>query len=145
MGAGETVTLALGSSRWSMHYETALLLSHWMKKSARVARPKLALSKLLGAGTMHDAEKGPDWGQPFTQNGLYPVARDLIPRDQISVGVNGQLVVVRLRNDEFTIPYMGAEVLAQWLRLRSKDCKRRAGDTARHWGAIAQQHAEHYA
>lgn len=141
--AGETVTLSLGTSVWPMHYETALVLAHWMKKCARTVRPKLALSKPMGAGTLHDAEKGPDFGQPFTPGKLYPVARSLVKLDRVSVGtdIGGTLVAVRLGNDELTIGHMGAEVIAQWLRLRAKDCKRRAGDMNRHWSVIAQQGA----
>jgi hypothetical protein len=143
--AGETVTLALGSSKWNFHYETAFLLAHWMKKSARQARPINSFSQTHGLATLHDAEKGPDFGQPYTPNGLYQVKKDLVPKDRIAVGINGQLVVVRLGNDEFKLPWIGADRMAQWLRLRAKDCKRRAGDLQRHWSQIANQHADNYA
>ena len=143
--AGETVTLALGSSKWNFHYETAFLLSHWMKKSAKQAKPKRALSKMFGLATLHDAEKGPDFGQPYTPNGLFPVRRDLVSADRIAVGINGELVVVQLGNDQFKLPWSGADLMAQWLRLRAKDCKRRAGDMQRHWSEIAQQRADAFA
>jgi hypothetical protein len=138
---GEHVVLAMGSSRWTLHYESALKLSWWMRSCARVAKRRAGdmsrVWRLLG--TLHDAEKGPDVGQPYTPNGVYPVNRDVLPLARIGVKQEGTLVLVRLGNEEAKIPHHAAQAIAQWLRLRAKEAKRRACDTQRHWSLIANE------
>ena len=136
--------MVLGTSKWNFHYEVALMLAYQMKRASKMARPKRALPQLHGLATMHDAEKGPDFGQPYTPNGLYAVRKDLVPANRITVGINAGLVEVKLGNDQFKLPWHGADLLAQWIRLRAKDCKRRAGDMQRHWIVIAEKRAEEF-
>lgn len=135
---GEHVILVMGSSSWTLHYETAFALSWQMRAAARVAK-RLAgdLSRYTRVlGTLHDAEKGPDAGQPFTPGKVYPVNRDVLKLARIGVHHEGQLVAVKLGGATAKIPYQAAQVIGQWLRLRAKEAKRRAGD-ARHWSRIA--------
>lgn len=137
--AGEHVIFRMGSTGWTLHYETALQLSSWMRSAAKHAKRFAGdLNRITRAiGTLHDAEKGPDLGQPFTPGGLYPVNRDVVPLQMIGVKSQGVLVVIKLKNDTAEIPYKAAFAIAQWLRLRSKEAKRRAQDTKRHWSEIA--------
>lgn len=58
-------------------------------------------------------------------------------RQRIAVISEGDLVVMTLGNVEVKLPYETALQLSQWLRVRAKEAKRRAGDTSRHWSVIA--------
>jgi hypothetical protein len=134
---GEHVVLSMNSSRWRLHYEAALVFSADMRTAARVCKRFAGdVSRAYGVlGTLHDAEK-PDAGQPFTPGKVYPVAREVL-KSRIPVSSVGTMVVAKLGNEEATMPYRAAQRIGQWVRLRAKEAKRRAGDTSRHWGAIA--------
>jgi hypothetical protein len=138
---GEHVVLAMASSRWTLHYQTALVLSGWMLLAGRAAKRAAGdFSRTWRAlGTLHDANhpKGPDAGQPFTPGKVYPVNRDALPLARVGVRNQRTMVQVQLGAETATMPYEAALVIAQWLRLRAKESKARAGDTARHWSKIA--------
>jgi hypothetical protein len=68
----------------------------------------------------------------------------LLKRERIAVSSEGDLVVMTLGNVEVKLPYETALLLSQWLRVRAKDAKRRAGDTSRHWSAIGTLHDANY-
>lgn len=138
---GEDVLLAVGSSSWRMHFETALLLSWRMRRAGKESKRFAGdVSRVFGVqGALHDAEKGINAGQPFTPGGVFPVNRNLLRLDRISVKSERATVVVKLSDASMGLPYQAAFVIAQWIRLRAKESKVRAGDTSRHWSAIAQQ------
>lgn len=58
------------------------------------------------------------------------VRNDLMQKHRIAVESEGELVVMRLGNVEVKLPYQTAFTLSQWLRVRAKEAKRRAGDTS---------------
>jgi hypothetical protein len=137
----DRVTLEIGNWSRSMDYEVALLLSWWMQKHAREARKfagHLGFA-LRVAGTLHDASK-PDAGQPFNPLGVRQVNADLLKLHQVSVRRDGQTVCVKIGADEATLPYAAALTIAQWLRMRAKESKRRAGDLERHWSVLGALH-----
>ncbi len=140
---GESVTLAIGNWRREMCYEVALLLAAWMHKHAREARRWAGNSgfSMRACGVMHDASN-PD---PLPNNpmNVRPVHADLIKRNQISVRRDGDMVAVAFGGDEMKMPYKHATTLAQWVRLRAKESKRRAGDIA-HWSKITLAHEANY-
>jgi hypothetical protein len=61
----------------------------------------------------------------------------LMSRQRISVEARGDLVRLSVGNADLDMPYETALQLSQWLRVRGKEAKRRAGDMSRHWSAIA--------
>lgn len=140
----DRVNLEIGNWSRSMDYEVALLLSWWMQKHARAARKwagHLGFA-LRASGTLHDANK-PDAGQPFNPLRVREVNADLLKLHQVTVRRDGQTVCVAFGADEVALPYQAALTIAQWLRLRAKESKRRAGDLSRHWSLIGQHHDAH--
>lgn len=139
---GEDVRLAMGNCAWLMGYEAAFSLSSQMRRRANEARAAMGdTSRIWGvAGTMHDAERGPDADQPFTPGKVYPVARERLDIDQVGARCDGSMVAVKIGATEAKMPYVAALKISQWIRLRAKESKRRSGDVARHW---SQVHAVH--
>lgn len=66
--------------------------------------------------------------------------KNLLRQERIAVSSEGDLVLVQLGNVEVKLPYETALQLSQWLRVRAKEAKRRAGDTSRHWSLIGTMH-----
>lgn len=139
---GEDVRVSLGNSAFLMGFEAAFALSAQMRRQANAARAAAGdTSHVWGvAGTMHDAEKGPDAGQPFTPGKVYPVARDRLTPAQVGARFDGLLVAVKLGTTEAKMPAPAALKISQWIRLRAKESKRRAGDVARHWSQVQAVH-----
>lgn len=65
---------------------------------------------------------------------------DLLKKERIAVESVGDLVVMQLGNVTVKLPYETALLLSQWLRVRAKEAKRRAGDTSRHWSLLGTLH-----
>lgn len=68
------------------------------------------------------------------------VNKNLLKRERIAVASEGDLIVVTLGNVEVKLPYETALLLSQWIRIRAKEAKRRAGDVSRHWSVIGTLH-----
>jgi hypothetical protein len=140
---GENVRLRVGTSIFDFQYEVALQLSERMQGAAREARRFDGVAaQFRVSGTLHDAER-PNAGQPLTP-GKSPNIRvdDLLRAGNIDAVARGAVVVLTLRATSMDIPYAAAAQIAQWIRLRAKESKLRAGDSARHWSSItsAVQH-----
>lgn len=65
---------------------------------------------------------------------------DILKREAIAVGRQGQLVVIKLGNIELKMQYEDALLFSQWVRLHAKEAKAAAGDRSRHWSAIGVMH-----
>ena len=61
----------------------------------------------------------------------------LLSQQRIAVSAEGDLVALTIGNATIKMPYETALQLSQWLRVRGKEAKRRAGDMSRHWSALA--------
>jgi hypothetical protein len=61
----------------------------------------------------------------------------LLTRQNVVVESEGENVLVRIGNKTLTLHYESALQISQWIRMRAKEAKRRAGDMSRHWSAIA--------
>jgi len=70
--------------------------------------------------------------------------RGLLRRGRIAVTSEGDLVKLTLGNVELKLSYETALLLSQWLRIRAKEAKRRAGDMSRHWSVIGTLHDANY-
>jgi len=141
---GEDVVLAIGTWKRAMYFETAVLLAAWLDECAREAKAWTGNSKrmLRGVGTLHDSSNK-NWinaGQPFTPGKVFPVNRDLLKREQVSVRQDGGTVILTAGTAEATLPYEVALRISQWIRVRAKESQRRAGDVSRHWSAISALH-----
>ncbi len=69
---------------------------------------------------------------------------NLLKRERIAVSSEGDIVKMTLGNVELKLPYETALLLSQWLRMRAKEAKRRAGDSSRHWSVIGTLHDANY-
>jgi len=63
------------------------------------------------------------------------VAKGLLKRERIAVESEGDLVKIKLGNVEVKMSYTDALMLSQWIRMRAKEAKRRAGDPS-HWFSV---------
>lgn len=69
---------------------------------------------------------------------------DLLKKERIAVSSDHELVVVELGNVVVKLPYETALLLSQWIRVRAKEAKRRAGDMSRHWSSVGIIHDANY-
>lgn len=69
---------------------------------------------------------------------------NLLTKQRIAVATDGgEQVILRIGDAEIRMGYEAAIQLSQWLRVRGKEAKRKAGDMSRHWSAIAMlEHME---
>ncbi len=68
---------------------------------------------------------------PFIQ-----VKPSLLSAQRVEVASAGELVTITVGNATLRMHYRDAFKLSQWIRLRAKESKRRAGDTSWHWSAL---------
>jgi hypothetical protein len=68
------------------------------------------------------------------------VNKDLLKRERIAVSSEGDLVAIELGNVTVKVHYETALLLSQWIRVRAKEAKKRAGDASRHWSVIGTMH-----
>ena len=149
-GAGEVVSVVFGNFVTKMHYETAFRMSDLMQQRAHEAKKAKGHKgrTFLVTGTLHDASHklGPDAGQPFDPGRVYPVNRDLTAMQKLSAHVEpgSWNVVLSIGRAEMKMHYMAALQISQLVRLRAKDCKRRAGDLSRHWSEVNHAYERKY-
>lgn len=72
--------------------------------------------------------------------GQHPTA--LLQRTGVRVSDEGRFVRLQIGSGSLVMPYARAIALAQLMRLRAKDAKRREGDVGRHWSVLALVDAE---
>ena len=68
------------------------------------------------------------------------VTKDVLKRERIAVESEGDLVVIQFGNVTVKVPYETALLLSQWIRVRAKEAKMRAGDNSRHWSVVGVMH-----
>jgi len=68
---------------------------------------------------------------------LVIVKPSVLAPQKVSVGTEGELVTITIGNSTLRIGYEDALKLSQWVRMRAKQAKKRAGDESRHWSALA--------
>lgn len=141
---GEDVKLSLGNCAWLLGFEAAFALSAQMRRRANEVRAACGdVSRIWGVtGTLHDAERGPDADQPYTPGKVYPVARERLGIGQVGARPDGPLVAVKLGTVEAKMPAAAALKISQWIRVRAKESKRRAGDVRRHWSEVLPASAQ---
>lgn len=57
--------------------------------------------------------------------------------EEIKVSDVGENVEIQIGNSILTLPYPDALKISQMIRVHAKRAKRQAGDTSRHWSAMA--------
>lgn len=68
---------------------------------------------------------------------LVQVKPSVLAPQRVAVGTEGELVTITVGNSTLRMHYEGALKLSQWIRVRAKQAKKRAGDESRHWSALA--------
>ena len=61
----------------------------------------------------------------------------VVKPERFSVSAEGERVVIEIGNSRLTMNYEDALTFSQWVRVRAKEAKRKAGDMSRHWHGIA--------
>lgn len=135
---GEHVLVTFGNASWRFGFETAFMLSWEMRKVAKACKRAAGDTshhyRLLG--TLRDANAKEQ--RPLTPGKVFPVNRPVLGMDRVSVQAHGTLVHVKFGADRADIPYKAAQVIGQWIRVRAKEAKARAGDGKRHWSKIIE-------
>lgn len=60
----------------------------------------------------------------------------ILTPQQVAVESRGELVMIHIGNSTLTMGYEDAIQLSNWIRVRAKESKHRAGDVSRHWSVI---------
>ena len=68
----------------------------------------------------------------------------LLKKERIAVESEGDVVHIHLGNVQVSLPYESALLLSQWIRVRAKEAKTRAGDVSRHWSVLGTLHDANY-
>ena len=68
----------------------------------------------------------------------------LLTKERITVASEGDIVHIDLGNVRVSLQYEAALLLSQWVRVRAKEAKRRAGDVSRHWSVLGTLHDAQY-
>lgn len=55
----------------------------------------------------------------------------------LAVTSEGESVIITVGDVPLRFHYEDALKISQWIRMRAKEAKRRAGDMSRHWSALA--------
>lgn len=61
----------------------------------------------------------------------------LVKPTQFKVECEGERVAIHIGNAKLTMNYEDALTFSQWVRVRAKEAKRKAGDQSRHWHGLA--------
>lgn len=64
------------------------------------------------------------------------IRKDLMKAQQVAVESEGELVVLKFGNTTVKVHYTLAFQLAQWIRVRGKEAKNRAGDQQRYFNLL---------
>ena len=70
--------------------------------------------------------------------------KNLLKKQRIVVTSEDEDVLMKLGNVEIRLRYETALLLSQWLRVRAKEAKRRAGDASMHWSLLGTLHDANY-
>jgi hypothetical protein len=132
---GELVILRIGNVDIPMHYEHALDISRWIRSEAKSAKSLSGRGKTVRSlGLMEDlaAKAVPLPRQPGV---AIHVKQRLQTWHREDVWTVGKIVHVKIGSNTLTFHFETALKVAQWIRVRAKEARNRAGDV-RHWSAI---------
>lgn len=62
----------------------------------------------------------------------------LMSQMRVQVEAIGDIVRLTIGNAHIDMPYEAGLQISQWLRVRSKEAKRNAGDVSRQWRVVAK-------
>lgn len=135
---GEHVVWQIGNTPIRLHYTVALDLSQEMRTVAALIKEQQGGAMTTRSlGVLRDAS--PRRPSRLLTNTPRP-NRGIIVRDpevhKFVVFADGSLVAVSVRPHTLHLPFEAALTISQWLRVRAKESRNRAGDT-RHWSEIS--------
>lgn len=61
----------------------------------------------------------------------------LLTQQRLEVSTDGEMVAIQIGSSTLKLHYEDALKISQWIRVRAKEAKNKAGDRSRHWSAIA--------
>lgn len=133
----DLVLLQLGSEKFSLEFQLALRIAAGLRYFARVAMLNSGrdMRGIHLLGTLHDAAAPKPKRKRFIDR-----LPELLRPHQVSVDVEGSLVVLKIRYAAAKMPYESARALSQWIRVRGKEAKRNAGE-ATHWSRLVDLEA----
>jgi hypothetical protein len=140
---GENVILRIGNVDLPMHYEHALDVSRWIREEGQVAKSLTGRRRTMRSlGILEDAAAKPSALPPPAPGVAIHVKPKLQDYRREDVRLEGRLVAIKIGRHTMRIHFESALKIAQWLRLRAKEARNRAGDT-RHWSAIGAADGSH--
>lgn len=132
---GELVVIRIGNAELLVHYEHGLCLSEWVREEARL------IKRLAGQGNTLRSLAVPDEDDNDALPYQGGVAIHVKPKQQTwqrsDVCGEGKLICIKVGNQTMKMHFENALKLAQWIRVRAKEARNRAGDT-RHWSEISE-------
>jgi hypothetical protein len=136
---GELVILRFGQVGYSLEFPLALRLSAVMKHEARMAKLSSGDESTLRicVGTLHDASAPKGKRKRFMEK-----LPELLRAQNVDVEARGRHVTLSFGTVVREFDHRDAARLAQWIRLRGKEARNNAGETA-HWTAIAKPELYH--
>lgn len=133
---GESVIWTIGNVPIPVHYEHAFAISRWIRLEARLIKGLTGRGRTLRSiGVLEDSEQS-QRPLPRASGVAIHVKQKLQTWKRSDVGSEGRLVRVQIGTHTIEVHYENALKIAQWLRVRAKESKRRAGDNDRHWSEI---------
>lgn len=134
---GELVDLCVGNVHLPMHYEHAFDMSRWIREEAALCKRATGKRRTTRSlGTLHDARKSPPL--PYDRGVAIHVKEKKQAWRREDVTAQGHLVLIKIGATTISLHFESALKIAQWIRLRAKEAKNRAGDT-RHWSKIGEE------
>jgi len=129
---GELVLLRIGDFRASLEFSTALELSVALKAEARAAKRSAGddSHRYSTMGALHDAAA--EKARPSRFAAKLP---ERLAAKALRVTQEGALVALTINRTTARMPYQAALQLSQWLRVRGKEARNAAGESA-HWSQI---------
>jgi hypothetical protein len=134
---GESVILRIGNVDLAMHYEHAFDVSRWIREEAAICKRATGRSKMVRTlGIMTDANaKLKPLSLPSSGVAIHVKDKQRSWK-RSDVVAQGRLVLIKIGNTTISLHFESALKISQWIRLRAKEARNRAGDI-RHWSEIA--------
>lgn len=132
---GELVVLQIGNVDLPMHYEHAFAVSKWIREEGQAIKRLTGLAKTTRSlGVLEDASAKAK-PLPREAGAAIHVKPKLQDWQRSDVKSEGRLVAIKVGSKTIRLHYSNALKVAQWLRVRAKESRNRAGDV-RHWAEI---------
>ena len=132
---GEVVFFRLGNLVFSMEFPVALYLSAVMRHQAQLAKlhSGIITRGYYCVGVLSDLSAPKPKRKRFMEK-----LPQLLKAKGISVDTEGRMVILKIDRMTAKFSYQTARMISQWLRVRGKEAKGKAGEKA-HWSELSNE------